>query len=102
MKVSTHVERIGRLRLSSSWKDNRSETCGRLHRLKAFSPQKQTLLNLHTIMETHRLRTSAAPTNFLVQEEPLAEPSTQTEMAYALCQCQMNLEFKIFHQQRAC
>lgn len=53
-------------------------------------------------METHRLDTSVAPTNFLVQEEPLAEPSTQTEMAYALRQCQMNLEFKIFHQQRAC
>lgn len=53
-------------------------------------------------METHKLGTSVAPTNFLVQEEPLAEPSTQTEMAYALRQCQMNLEFKIFHQQRAC
>lgn len=52
-------------------------------------------------MKTHRLHTSVAPTNFLVQEEPLAEPSTQTEMAYALRQCQMNLEFKIFHQQRA-
>lgn len=57
---------------------------------------------LHIIMENHRLRTSVAPTNFLVQEEPLAEPSAQTEMAYALRQCQMNSEFKIFHQQRAC
>lgn len=61
-----------------------------------------TIKYLHTIMETHRLHASVAPTNFLVQEEPLAEPSTQTEMAYALCQCQMNVEFKIFHQQRAC
>lgn len=50
---------------------------------------------------THRKRTSVAPTNSLVQEESLAEPSTQTEMAYALRQCQMNVEFKIFHQQRA-